>query len=62
MAVFLSVAPPQGLLPKVDSTVAPTHYYNKLANPYAQLSQQPTRFQDSLLGQANILQLLIYHI
>jgi hypothetical protein len=30
--------------------------------PNAQLSQQPTSFQDLLLGQVDILQLLIYHI
>ncbi len=32
--LFLEL-PPKGLLTKLDSTVAPTHYYNRSANPFA---------------------------
>jgi hypothetical protein len=32
MAMFLFVAPPKGLFPKVDSVVARLHYYSMLAN------------------------------
>jgi hypothetical protein len=59
MAMSFSATPLEGLLPKVD--YAPTCQLICLPLD-AQLSQQPTSFQDSLLGQVDILQLLIYLI